>query len=62
MIPFQSRRLRLMPAGRQDRRWLAAAIDRASRPFGSRVELAPGGALVLGPALAAGHGQAQRWG
>jgi poly-gamma-glutamate capsule biosynthesis protein CapA/YwtB (metallophosphatase superfamily) len=62
MIPLQSRRLRLSPAGGQDRRWLAAAIDRASRPFGSRVELAPGGALVLGPALAAGHGQAQRWG
>ena len=61
MIPLQSRRLRLWPAIGQDRRWLAAAIDRASRPFGSRVELEPGGALVLGPALAAGHGQAQRW-
>ena len=62
MIPLQSRGLRLEPASGQDRRWLAAAIDRASRPFGSRVELGPGGALVLGPALAAGHGQAQRWG
>jgi poly-gamma-glutamate capsule biosynthesis protein CapA/YwtB (metallophosphatase superfamily) len=61
MIPLQSRRLRLSPAGEQDRRWLAAVIDRASRPFGSRVELAPDDALLLRPALAPGHGQAQRW-
>jgi len=31
------------------------------RPVNPAVELAPGGALVPRPPLAAGHGQAQRW-
>ena len=47
---MQARKLRLHPAGEQDRRWLAATIGRISRPFGARVELAPDGALVLRPA------------
>jgi poly-gamma-glutamate synthesis protein (capsule biosynthesis protein) len=50
MVPMQARKLRLHPAGEQDRRWLAATIGRISRPFGARVELAPDGALVLRPA------------
>jgi poly-gamma-glutamate synthesis protein (capsule biosynthesis protein) len=50
MVPMQARKLRLRPAGEQDRRWLAATIDRVSHPFGARVELAPDGVLVLRPA------------
>ena len=50
MVPMQARKMRLWPAGARDRRWLAATIGRISRPFGTRVELAPDGALVLRPA------------
>jgi len=49
-VPMQARKMRLWPAGARDRRWLAATIGRISRPFGTRVELAPDGALVLRPA------------
>jgi poly-gamma-glutamate synthesis protein (capsule biosynthesis protein) len=50
MVPMQARKLRLESAGEQGRRWLAATIDRVSRTFGTRVELAPDGVLVLRPA------------
>ena len=50
MVPMQARKMRLWPAGARDLRWLAATIGRISRPFGTRVELAPDGALVLRPA------------
>jgi poly-gamma-glutamate capsule biosynthesis protein CapA/YwtB (metallophosphatase superfamily) len=49
MVPMHASRMRLEPASAVDARWLAAVLDRVSRPFGSRVELAPGGALVLRP-------------
>jgi poly-gamma-glutamate synthesis protein (capsule biosynthesis protein) len=47
MVPMQARKLRLRFAGERDRRWLATTISRVSGPFGTRVELAPGGVLVL---------------
>jgi poly-gamma-glutamate capsule biosynthesis protein CapA/YwtB (metallophosphatase superfamily) len=50
MVPMQARKMRLWPACARDRRWLAATIDRISRPFGARVELAPDGVLMLRPA------------
>jgi poly-gamma-glutamate synthesis protein (capsule biosynthesis protein) len=53
MVPMQARQLRLWPAGERDRRWLAATIDRISRPFRARVELAADGVLML--RLAAGR-------
>jgi len=50
MVPMRARQLRLWPAGEQDRRWLAATIGRISGPFGTRVELAPDGVLMVRPA------------
>jgi poly-gamma-glutamate capsule biosynthesis protein CapA/YwtB (metallophosphatase superfamily) len=47
MVPMQAHKLRLRFAGVHDRRWLAATINRVSGPVGTRVELAPGGVLVL---------------
>jgi poly-gamma-glutamate synthesis protein (capsule biosynthesis protein) len=47
MVPMQAHKLRLRLAGGHDRRWLAATISRVSGPFGTQVELAPDGALVL---------------
>ena len=47
MVPMQARKMRLWFADERDRRWLAATIGRASRPFGTRVELAPDGVLAL---------------
>jgi poly-gamma-glutamate synthesis protein (capsule biosynthesis protein) len=47
MVPMQARKLQLRFAGEPDRRWLAATISRVSGPFGTRVELGPGGVLVL---------------
>jgi poly-gamma-glutamate capsule biosynthesis protein CapA/YwtB (metallophosphatase superfamily) len=47
MVPMQARKLRLRFASEHDRRWLAATIGRVSGPFGTRVELAPDGVLVL---------------
>ena len=47
MVPMQARKLRLRRAAQADARWLAAAIQRASSRFGSRVGLAPDGLLAL---------------
>jgi poly-gamma-glutamate capsule biosynthesis protein CapA/YwtB (metallophosphatase superfamily) len=47
MVPMQAHKLRLRFAGGHDRRWLAATISRVSGPFGTQVELAPDGVLVL---------------
>jgi poly-gamma-glutamate synthesis protein (capsule biosynthesis protein) len=49
MAPMQARKLRLHRARRADARWLATAMERASRRFGSRVGLAPDGLLALRP-------------
>ncbi|MFR9802348.1 CapA family protein [Pseudonocardia sp. RS010] len=37
MVPLRSRRLRLQRASAEDAEWLAATLDRAGRPYGSRV-------------------------
>ena len=47
MVPLQIRRFRLTPASGGDAQWLAAALNRASRPFGARIDLAPDGRLRL---------------
>jgi poly-gamma-glutamate capsule biosynthesis protein CapA/YwtB (metallophosphatase superfamily) len=44
VLPLRLRRMRLERASAEDAAWLAHALDRASRPFGTRVE-ARGGAL-----------------
>lgn len=48
MKPLQIRRFRLRRASPSDCRWLAGAIDAASRAFGARVELTADGGLALG--------------
>ncbi|MGV9253198.1 CapA family protein [Streptomyces sp. NPDC003697] len=52
MVPLCARRMRLEHAPAQDIEWLRAALDRCSRPFGTRVELGPDGTLVPRPAHA----------
>ncbi len=37
LLPLQSRRLRLQPAGSRDRGWLAAVLGASSEPFGTHV-------------------------
>ena len=49
MAPMQASRLRLHPASHPDARWLATVLQRASRRFGSRVDLRPDGLLALRP-------------
>ncbi|MGP3985427.1 CapA family protein [Streptomyces sp. 3N207] len=47
LIPFQARRIRLVPASPADTEWLRATLDRVSAPFGARVETDPPGALTV---------------
>ena len=47
MVPFQSRQMRLRLATEQDARWLHRVLGRASRRFGSRVDLEFGATLLL---------------
>jgi poly-gamma-glutamate synthesis protein (capsule biosynthesis protein) len=49
MVPMQARKMRLSHASGLDRRWLAATLDRISRPFGAAVEPTPDGLLALHP-------------
>jgi len=49
MAPLQARKLRLHRAPDADAQWLRAVLERASRCFGSRVDLQPGGLLALRP-------------
>ena len=49
VVPMRARRMRLERAGNEDTEWLREALDRISRPFGSRVEVEPDGALALRP-------------
>jgi poly-gamma-glutamate capsule biosynthesis protein CapA/YwtB (metallophosphatase superfamily) len=49
MAPMQARKLRLHRAATADTQWLAAALERASRRFGSRIDLQPDGLLALHP-------------
>ena len=47
MVPLQSRQMRLRHATEQDAKWLHRVLRKASRGFGSRVELAPDASLLL---------------
>jgi poly-gamma-glutamate synthesis protein (capsule biosynthesis protein) len=47
MVPMQARKMRLCRAGPVDSQWLATTVDRISRPYGSRIDLEPGGTLTL---------------
>ena len=49
MAPMRARKLRLHRAPEADAQWLRAALERASRRFGSRVDLQPDGLLALRP-------------
>ncbi len=49
MAPVRARKLRLRRAPEPDAQWLRAALERASRRFGSRVDLQPDGLLALRP-------------
>jgi poly-gamma-glutamate synthesis protein (capsule biosynthesis protein) len=49
MVPMQARKMRLHRAPVADAQWLAAVLERASRRFGSRVDLQPDGLLALRP-------------
>jgi poly-gamma-glutamate capsule biosynthesis protein CapA/YwtB (metallophosphatase superfamily) len=49
MAPMQARKLRLHRAAAADAQWLAAALEGASRRFGSRVDPQPDGLLALHP-------------
>ena len=49
MAPVQARKLRLHRAAAADAQWLAAALERASRRFGSRIDPQPDGLLALRP-------------
>ena len=45
MVPLQARRMRLTRATGKDAQWLRSTVDRVSRRFGVRVDLAPDGTL-----------------
>jgi poly-gamma-glutamate capsule biosynthesis protein CapA/YwtB (metallophosphatase superfamily) len=49
MAPMRARRMRLHWAPAADAQWLRRALERASRRFGSRVDLQPDGLLALRP-------------
>ena len=47
MVPMRTRKLRLHRAPVADAQWLRTALERASRRFGSRIDLQPDGLLAL---------------
>ncbi|HEX6471285.1 MAG TPA: CapA family protein [Streptosporangiaceae bacterium] len=47
MVVLRARRMRLEPAPPEDVEWLGGVLDQVGRPFGTRVEPAPGGMLEL---------------
>ena len=47
MVPLESRQLRLHRATAPDTRWLRRALHRASRPYGSHIDLDADGSLLL---------------
>src|SRR2546421_261288 len=49
IVPMQARKLRLHRAPPADGQWLRTVLERASRRFGSRVDLQPDGLLALRP-------------
>ena len=52
MVPLQARQMRLWHAIEPDAQWLRRALNKASRRFGSRIDLEPDGTLVV-----RGHGE-----
>lgn len=46
MVPMRAARMRLRPASGADAEWLCSVLDAIGRPFGTRVDLDAGGALV----------------
>ena len=52
MVPLQARQMRLWHATEPDAQWLRRALNKASRRFGSRIDLEPDGTLVV-----RGHGE-----
>ena len=47
MVPMRSQQLQLRHAYPEDAEWLRSTLIRTSRPFGTRVDFDPSGALVL---------------
>ena len=47
MVPLHSRQMRLRLATGEDARWLQRVLRKASRVFGSRVDLAYDASLLL---------------
>jgi poly-gamma-glutamate capsule biosynthesis protein CapA/YwtB (metallophosphatase superfamily) len=47
MVPFRVERMRLLHASRSDAAWLGDVLTEAGRRFGTRVEVAQNGSLVL---------------
>jgi poly-gamma-glutamate synthesis protein (capsule biosynthesis protein) len=47
MVALQARRMRLHLAAQRDSRWVKTALDKVSRPFGSRIDLGSDGMLSL---------------
>jgi poly-gamma-glutamate capsule biosynthesis protein CapA/YwtB (metallophosphatase superfamily) len=48
MVPFRLRRFQLTPVSDDELRWLAATLDRASQPFGTRVAIRDDRSLAIG--------------
>lgn len=49
MVALRSRQMRLERAGGADAAWLCTTLDRVSRDYGTRVDLAPDGVLIARP-------------
>ena len=63
MLPLQARRMRLTRLAGSDTQWVQSTLDRVSRRFGVRVDLAPDGTLGLrwaGARATGGKGRAER--
>ena len=46
MVPMQARKMRMHHASPADQQRLATILDRISRPYGSLIDLQPGGTLI----------------
>jgi poly-gamma-glutamate capsule biosynthesis protein CapA/YwtB (metallophosphatase superfamily) len=49
MVPMQAKNMQLRHASTADSRWMRAALERVSQPFGSRIRHRPDGTLILRP-------------
>ena len=55
VVPFRLQRFRLTRPSLADARWLCESLDRHSRPFGTRVDLAADGTFEVSPAPGQGR-------